>query len=49
MGNSMPNQHKKMTMSSDFNETWGNYTLSQGNVTDPILGKSVIWLHGNTL
>ena len=49
LGNSMPNQHKRMTMSSDFNETWGIYTLSQGNVTDPILGQSVIWLHRYTL
>ena len=45
----MPNQHKKMTMSLDFNETRGIYTLSQGNVTDRILGQSVIWLHGYTL
>ena len=41
----MPNQHKKMTMSSDFNETWGIYTLSQGHVTDPILAYGFMDIH----
>ena len=27
MGNSRPNQHKKMSTLLDFNETWGTHTL----------------------
>ena len=36
MGHSMPNQHKKMSVSSDFNETWGTHTLPQVIILHPI-------------
>ena len=42
----MPNQHEKMSVSSDFNKTWGTHTLPQVIILHPISGQSVIlWLH----
>ena len=47
IGHSMPNQHEKMSVSPDFNETWGTHTLPQVIIIHRISGQSVIilWLH----
>ena len=44
MGHSIPNQHEKLSVSSDFNETWGTHTLPQVITLHPFSGQSVIWL-----
>ena len=33
-----------MSVSPDFNETWGTHTLPQVIILRPISGQSVIWL-----
>ena len=40
----MPNQHKKMSTTSDFNETQGMCSLPQGIMSHTIWHLNVVWL-----
>ena len=44
MGNSMPNQHKKMSTPSDFNETQEICSLPQDIMSHTIWYLNVVWL-----
>ena len=44
MGNSMPNQHKKMSTPSDFHETQEICSLPQGIMSHTIWYLDVVWL-----
>ena len=44
MGNSMPNQHQKMSTPSDFHETQEICSLPQGIMSHTIWYLDVVWL-----